>query len=289
MPTFETPQPILATIDIVMGDVRVSAGEHRATVVDVQPSDPSDKEDRKAAELTRVEYANEQLLVKAPKLRSWSLRSGGGSIDVTIELPAGSDVHCDARLAGIQCDGRLGDCRIKTGLGHIRVDRTDTATLKSGTGDVSLGHATGRVEVTTGSGEVRLGELDGSAVVESASGDTWVGVADGDLRLKSASGRIFVDHARATVVVKSAHGDIRLGEVVRGAAVLETRAGDIEIGIGEGTAAWLDVRTLMGTVHNALDAAEAPEPSAQTAEVRARTSFGDVVVARAALSREPSR
>ena len=93
MPTFETPEPITATIDVAVGDVRISAGDRSATVVDVRPSDASNDEDVKAAELTRVEYASGQLLVKAPKLRSWLSRSAGGSVDVTIELPAGSHVH----------------------------------------------------------------------------------------------------------------------------------------------------------------------------------------------------
>ena len=71
MPTFDTPEPISATIDLAVGDVRISAGDRGTTVVDVRPSDASNEEDVKAAEQTRVEYANEQLLVKAPKLRSW--------------------------------------------------------------------------------------------------------------------------------------------------------------------------------------------------------------------------
>jgi len=40
------------------------------------------------------------------------------------------------------------------------------------------------------------------------------------------------------------------------------------------------VRAAAGTVHNALDAAEAPEPSAEAVEVRARTSAGSVVIKR---------
>jgi hypothetical protein len=36
-----------------------------------------------------------------------------------------------------------------------------------------------------------------------------------------------------------------------------------------------------GKVHNALDAAEAPEPSAETVEVRARTCAGSVMIGRA--------
>jgi hypothetical protein len=51
--------------------------------------------------------------------------------------------------------------------------------------------------------------------------------------------------------------------------------------IREGTAAWLDASAGVGQVHNALESADAPEPSAETVEVRARTSFGDIVIRRA--------
>jgi hypothetical protein len=280
MPTFDTPEPISATIDVVMGDVRISAGDRSATVVDVRPTDSSNEEDLRAAQRTRVEHANEQLFVKAPKLRSWSPRSAGGSIDVTIALPAGSHVRGAGQLTDFRCDGRLGDCRIRTGVGHIQLDCADTLRLKVGIGDISVERATGHAEVTAGSGDVRVRELDGSAVIKSSNGDTWVGVAGGHLRVNAANGSIAVDEAHAGVVAKSANGDVRLGEVVRGSVVLETRLGDLEVGIREGTPAWLDVRAAAGTVHNALDAAEAPEPSAEAVEVRARTSAGSVVIRR---------
>ena len=89
--------------------MRISAGERADTTVTVEPNDASNDEDRKAAELTRVEYADGRLLVKAPKLRSWLPRRTGGSIGVTIELPAGSDVQPPPGVADIRCDGPLGD------------------------------------------------------------------------------------------------------------------------------------------------------------------------------------
>jgi DUF4097 and DUF4098 domain-containing protein YvlB len=280
MPTFDTPEPISATIDVVVGDVRISAGDRDDTLVDVQPSDAANDEDVKAAELTRVEYATGQLLVKAPKLRSWRSRGPGGSIDVTIELPAGSRVHGSGQATDFRCDGRLGDCRITTGMGNIVLDQTDRPTLKNGIGDIGVERATGHADVTTGSGDVRLRELEGSAVIKNSNGDTWVGAAGGDLRIKAANGSIAVDRADATVVARSANGDVRLGEVARGSVVLETRLGDLEVGIREGTAAWLDIRAAAGKVHNALDAAEAPEPADEAVEVRARTTAGSVVIRR---------
>ena len=65
MPTYDTPEPITATIELAIGDVQISATDRGATVVEVRASDPSDEEDVKAAGLTRVEYANEN---------SWSRR-----------------------------------------------------------------------------------------------------------------------------------------------------------------------------------------------------------------------
>ena len=280
MPTFDTPEPISATIDLAVGDVRISAGARLTTVVEVQPSDPSSDEDVKAAELTRVEYANDRLLVRAPKLRSWLSRSGGPSIDVTIELPAGSRVHGKLGMGDLHGDGPLGDCRITTGLGRIQLDSADALNLKSGAGDITVARATGHAEVMASSGEVRLGELDRSAVIKNSNGDTWVGVAAGDLRLNAANGNIAVEVAHAGVVAKSANGDVRLGEVVRGSVVLETKIGDLEVGVREGTAAWLDVNARFGHLHNSLEAAEAPEASAETVEVRARTSVGEIVIRR---------
>jgi DUF4097 and DUF4098 domain-containing protein YvlB len=279
MPTYATPQPITATVELAMGDVRIIAGDRDATVVEVHPSDASNEEDVKVAELTRVEYADARLLVKAPKLRSW-LSKRGGSIDVTIELPAGSHVHGSLGLGDFHCDGELGDCRIKTGLGRIRLDRADKLNLRSATGDITVERATGRTEVTAGSGDVRLGELDAAAVIKNSNGDTWVGVAGGDLRLNTANGSIAVDLAQASVGAKSANGDVRVGEVVRGSVVIETKIGDLEVGIREGTAAWLDVSSRFGHVHNALEAADAPETTTDTVEVRARTSVGEVVIRR---------
>ena len=280
MTTYETPKAITATLDIVTGDLHIAASERDTTVVDVRPSDPSNEEDGRVAERTRGECAGGHLLVKAPKLRSWFPRTSGGSIDVTVELPAGSKLHGAGQLADFRADGALGDTTITSGLGRVEVEDAATLRLKTGIGDIVVGHARGDAEVTSGSGEARLRELEGSAVVKSSNGDIWIGEARGDLRVKAANGSIAVDSAHASVVAKSANGDVRLGEVVRGSVVLETQLGDLEVGIREGTAAWLDVRAAAGRVHNALEAGEGPGGASETVEVRARTTAGSVAIGR---------
>ena len=68
--TFDTPEPISATIAVVIGDVRISAGDRDTTAVDVRPSDPLERRGPQAAEQTIVECAGGHLRVRAPKLRS---------------------------------------------------------------------------------------------------------------------------------------------------------------------------------------------------------------------------
>jgi DUF4097 and DUF4098 domain-containing protein YvlB len=280
MPTFDTPEPISAVVDLVVGDVRITASDRGDTSVEIRPSDESHQPDLRAAEQTRVEYSAGQLLVKAPRQRNLSLFGKPGSIDVTIGLPAGSQVHGDASVAAFRCAGRLGECRVKTSAGDIQLEHTGPLEANTGAGAVAVDRVAGPAEVSTGSGRVRLGQVDGPAVIKNSNGDSWIGEAAGDLRVNAANGSIAVDHANADVNARSASGDIRVGGVTRGTASLKTSFGEIEVGIQAGTAARLDVHTQFGRIHNHLDSSDAPGPSDQTVEVSARTSYGDIVIRR---------
>ncbi|MGH3932195.1 MAG: DUF4097 family beta strand repeat-containing protein [Pseudonocardiaceae bacterium] len=280
MPTFDTPEPISVVIDLAVGDVRITAGDRDDTVVEVRPSDGSHEPDVRAAQHTRVEYTTGRLLVTAPKQRGLGLFSKAGSIDVTIDLPAGSHVQGDASVAAFRCAGPLGECRIKTSAGDFQLEHTGPLDLSTGAGAIVVDHVVGHTELSTGSGRVRLREIDGTAVIKNSNGDTWVGEVAGDLRVYAANGDISVDHAHASVTATTANGDVRIGEVTRGSVALKSAMGEIEIGIRPGTAARLDVHTRFGRVHNQMDPAEGPEPSDQTVEARARTSYGDIVIRR---------
>jgi DUF4097 and DUF4098 domain-containing protein YvlB len=284
MPTFDTPEPISVTVELGVGDIRLVASDRTDTVVEVRPSDDAKKSDVTAAQQTRVEYASGRLLIKAPKgWRQYSFRGGGESIDVQIDLPAGSHVRGEAGVAAFHCIGRLGECHLTTGVGEIHVDQAgDPVELKTGVGDITVGRADGNGRFTTGSGVVQIGGVDGTAVVKNANGDTWIGEVTGDLRVNAANGTIAVDRAQAAVAAKTANGNVRLGEVARGTILAQTGFGDVEIGVLDGVAAWLDLTTRYGNVRNNLDAAGRPEPGEDAVEVRARSSFGDITLRRAA-------
>lgn len=280
MPEFDTPEPIAVLLDITAGHVKIHASDRTDTVVEIRPADASRDADVQAAEQTQVEYANGQLSVKAPRNKLRTLFGRPPSIDVTVDLP--SDSRVDAKgWADYQSQGRIGDSAFDTAAGSIRLDQTGRLKLRTAAGNVSVGRSSGPIDVSTSSGKVWIGEIDGGAVVKSSNGDITVGDVTGDVRLTTANGDITVYRALAAVSAKTANGSVRIGEVVRGSVVLETSFGDVELGVREGTAAWLDVSSQHGTVRSDLEASDSPEDSDDTVEVRGRTSFGDIVIRRA--------
>jgi DUF4097 and DUF4098 domain-containing protein YvlB len=279
MPIFETPEPISVTIELGVADVRITASDRTETLVEVRPSEESDESDVKAAQQVRVDYTNGVLQVAGPK-RVFDFSRKTRSVDVSIELPTGSQVSADIQAGDFRSAGRLGECRFKTGAGNAQLERTGPLRLNTGAGHLTVDGVAGNAELSTGTGKVRLGNIEGTAVVKSSNGDIMIDAVVDDVRVRTANGEISIDRAAAGVEAKTANGGIRLGEVVRGTVVLGTAAGDVEIGIAEGTAAWLDVNTGFGHVRNQLDTASRPGESDETVEVRARTSYGDVTIRR---------
>ncbi len=99
--------------------------------------------------------------------------------------------------------------------------------------------------------------------------------------MSGANGDIEIRSAEDSVTATTAHGTLRVGDVARGTVQLETSYGAIEVGVREGTAAWLDVSSGSGQVRNTLTASEAPEKTEDTVKVRARTRHGNIDVRRA--------
>jgi DUF4097 and DUF4098 domain-containing protein YvlB len=281
VPTFDTPEPISAVLEIGVGDISIEAGDRADTVVEVTPGDAAKPADVRAAEQTRVEFTGGQLLVKTPRnWRQYSFRSGHESVDVRIELPAGSQVRVEAGVAGVRSQGRVGECRVSTGVGEVQLDQAGPARLKTGAGDITVRRVTGHCEIASGTGAIRVGHVDGDAVVKNSNGDTLVGAITGDLRASSANGTITVDQAGGSVTAKTARGNVRLGEVRGGTVEAQTGFGQIDVAVADGVAAWLDLDARFGEVRSSLDAAGQPEPGEDSVEIRARSSFGNIEIRR---------
>ncbi|MFE5915276.1 DUF4097 domain-containing protein [Streptomyces wedmorensis] len=279
MPSFDTPEPISATARVDAGSIQFTAGDRPDTVVEVRPRDPKKDQDVRAADQTEVSYASGTLTIKTPKQRYLVGRTG--TVDVTVELPTGSNVELTGAWAQVIGEGRLGEVRVKTSAGDVRLDTTGPLHLTASHGSITVDRVEGKAEITTSSGSLRVGLVDGPAVLKNSHGTTTVGTATGDLRVSGANGDIDITRAGGSVVATTAHGTLRLGEVTRGKVQLETAYGAIEVGIREGTAAWLDVNSGSGQVRNSLTASESPAETEDTVEVRARTRHGNIDIRRA--------
>lgn len=246
MPRFSTPDPITLELELSVAEVRIEAGDHAETIVEVLPSDATSRDDAGAAERTRVDHTPGRVVVRTPKnWRMYSPFGHGGAVDVRIQLPAGSRVAAKSAMGSIHTSGPLGDSQIKTGMGDIELDRAAAARVSTGMGDITLGHVTGAAELSTGMGEIRAGVISGAA------------------KLKNAT------------------GDVHVAEAVRGSVEARTGYGQIEVGISHGTAAWLDLSTGWGEVRNNLDRSGPPQPGEESVEVRAHSGYGDITITRA--------
>ncbi|AXE89621.1 DUF4097 family beta strand repeat-containing protein [Streptomyces sp. Go-475] len=178
MQTFDTPAPISAVLDIPAGHVRFIAADRADTTVEVLPADASKSRDVKVAEQTTVSYGDGVLRIEASAKNQYLGPSG--SIEVTVQLPAGSRVEAKAASAELRGVGRLGDVTVESAHGAIKLDETAGARLTTVAGDVSVGRLGGSAEISTGKGDIRIAEaVRGTVVLTTQAGDVSVGAAAG--------------------------------------------------------------------------------------------------------------
>jgi DUF4097 and DUF4098 domain-containing protein YvlB len=285
---FNTPSPIAVALDLYVADVRFAVSDRTDTIVEVRPSDPSKAADIKAAENTRVEYDDAtrtlSIVSRKPLNRFVNFSSKRPeSVDVVIQLPTDSDVRGEADLGDFQADGALGTVAFKTDLGAIHLSETGPLNVRSGVGAITVEGVSGSAEVHTGSGDIRVGAVDGTAEVSNSNGKVRVGVVTGPANVKCSNGSVSVDRALADIIAESSNGEVRIGEVVRGKVSATSKNGPVEVGVREGSAAWLELNTSVGRVYNELASSEAPaaDEPVDKVEVHASTKLGDVTIRRA--------
>lgn len=279
MPAFAAPGPVPVHVDVPFGNLYLVAGERDDVVVTVLPTDPSSSGSRRAAEDIRVHQDGGTVSIGYPG--SWKLYLlpfSAGTATITVELPAGSDVR--GKAGSLLAEGRLGTVDLTLSAGDARVDEADRLELKASAGSVVVGRLTGAGTVRASAGSVRIMHVAGSATVRATNGTTTVESVTGTLDVTGAHAEIAVGRVRGAVTARSAHAGIRVDRVESGSVDLTTSYGSIEVGVPEGTAAWLDVASQHGTVRNQLTPTGGPVEDETTAEVRASTGYGDVIVHR---------
>jgi hypothetical protein len=262
MPTFDTPTPIQIRIDLSGGSVRVRASDRADTVVTVRPGNERKSADVQAADQIRVEYADGRLVITSPRRARLLFMGGMPSVEVELLVPEGSGLEAALTAGDVDCEGRLGDVRIDNRYGDIRIDRAATLHARTSAGDITVTQVDRDADAGTSYGAIRVRE------------------AAGALRLDSACGDITVERAMGSVGAVTKYGQVSVHHAVGGSLDLATSYGQVEAGVREGTPAWLDLESSSGKVRNLLTPSDAPDGPEEPLRIRARTSYGDIVVRR---------
>ncbi|MEV4573794.1 DUF4097 family beta strand repeat-containing protein [Nonomuraea jabiensis] len=198
MQKFDTPAAISAVLDIPAGRVRFIAADRADTTVEVRPTNAAKSRDVKAAEQTTVAYAGGVLRIETSVKNQYLGPSG--SIDVTVELPAGSRIEAKAAAAELRTVGRLGDVAFDGAYRQVTLEETASLRLTVADGDVEVGRLGGPAEISTARGDIRIAEATGGKVVLSTqSGDISIAAAGG----VSAALDAGTTHGRITNALKN--------------------------------------------------------------------------------------
>ena len=281
MPNFETPEPISVTIELGVGDVRITASDRTDTVVEVRPSDESDESDVKAAQQIRVDYTNGTLPVPGPKPRFRLLPQDQVGRPCSSSCPPAPRCPPRCRSGDFRSTGRLGECRFKT----VRRERPAGPDRPAAPGHGGRsphrrrdrGQRRDRHRYRT----VQIGEIDGTAVVKNSNGD--IDDRHGHRRRAGAYGQR--RHLRRPGRCRCRREDLQRQHPPRRGGPRLGRAGHRDGRPGDRHRR--GHRRLARREHRVRARAQpagrpanGPEKSDETVEVRAHTSFGDITIRR---------
>ncbi|MET8690696.1 DUF4097 family beta strand repeat-containing protein [Streptomyces sp. NPDC004732] len=179
MQKFDTPAAVQAVLDIPAGRIQFIAADRSDTTVEVRPADPARGRDVQAAEQTEVTYADGVLHIQAPEAKN-RLIGTTGSLEVTVQLPAGSDVRAKSAAAEFRGVGRLGKVAFDGGHGSVKLDEAASAHLTGLDAHITVGRLTGPGEISTLQGDVHI--------AEAAAGTLALSTQQGDITVVAARG-----------------------------------------------------------------------------------------------------
>ncbi|MFF3827549.1 DUF4097 family beta strand repeat-containing protein [Streptomyces griseus] len=216
MQKFDTTAPVTAVLDIPAGRVQFIAADRTDVTVEVRPADSARNRDVKAADRIEVTHGDGVLRIAAPAGGSRIL-GDSGSVEVTVQLPAGSHVEARSGAAELRGVGRLGDVAFDGAYRRIKIDEAASLRLTAVEGDVEIGRLGGPADVSTARGDIRIAEATrGTVVLRTQSGDISVTAAAGvSAALDAGTGHGRVSNAlkndgtaELDIRATTSHGDI---------------------------------------------------------------------------------
>lgn len=276
-------RPVTLVLQVPGGSVEVDAtGDDAVVTVHVEPLNRAAEDLLDRLDLT-VDADTVSLVV--PERRRSSVR-GGPEFALRTTVPAGSGLRALTASAEVSVTGVLGEVDVSTASGDVELPRVGGGRVAVASGDLSVGEVDGSVSVESASGEVSVGRAGESVRARSASGGVRVGEVGGDLAATSASGDVEIGRVAGRLTAQTASGDVAVAVVVGPLARLTTLSGDVRVGVPDGTAVWLDVKTLSGDLHSEFAGSGSgpgsgePVDGEQVLDLAVSTLSGDVDVRR---------
>src|SRR5690606_9449073 len=187
MPTFPAPHPVTVAVDVPFAHLHVVAGERDDVVVTVLPTDPARSSSVRAAEAVRVDSDGAAVTISFPGTwKQYVLPFASGTADITVELPAGSDVR--GKAGSIYAEGALGAVDMALSAGDARVEDVERLDVKASAGSVAARRVSGSLDARASAGSVRVEEVRGEGSIKATNGTTTVGVVTGSLAVHGAHG-----------------------------------------------------------------------------------------------------
>jgi hypothetical protein len=175
MQKFDTEAPVSVVLDVPAGRIQFIAADRADATAEVRPANPSKGRDVKTAEQTTVEFRDGVLRIVTPQDNHRLLGTASGSLEVTVQLPAGSRVDAKAALAEFRGVGRLGDVTIEGAQGTVKLDETAAATLTLQAGDITVGRLAGPAHLNTRKGDIHITEaVHGTHTLHTDAGNLTI-------------------------------------------------------------------------------------------------------------------
>jgi hypothetical protein len=161
-------------------------------------------------------------------------------IDVTVDLP---------KTASLKLDDSSGD---------MRVSNVQGASITDSSGDQTLEHIAGDLDVADSSGEIRITDVSGGLRLRDSSGDVDVNGVQGDVVVTvDSSGDLDISHVTGGVhILSDSSGDIEITDVKRDVLIDDDSSGGIavhDVGgnftVGSDGSGGIDYDRVSGTVH----------------------------------------
>jgi DUF4097 and DUF4098 domain-containing protein YvlB len=223
--TYEVGAQAGIVIAIHAGDIRLKEGDPGRIVVKISGSP-------EAIDGIEVDATDDTVTVRSlAKKRRWFI---GGSVDVVVTLPKGSDVAINLGA---------GDVLVGLPVGEIEVH--------GGSGDVRIEDVSGPTDIKVGSGDIRCGNLGGTAQISSAAGDIRLDSVT-EMTVSTAAGDLFVGEISESAKIKSATGDIRIRRFAGTDLEIKTMSGDAHVAIVPGMVVNAAIKTMSGDFRNRI-------------------------------------